>query len=235
MGISSIFAQRGTSAPSTPLGPARQKLDEHLAKVRTNAEANARWAQLESEENARITAATHAEQALAALEQRRIDLLADREVLGRSDVDPDSLSGEIVTSRERLVVLKDRAKLATSKLARIRDQRDQLREEGSALLGQLRELRYDALREMLGAAMPALVEAEGAYVAALQEAFGIAEAINTLCRLPGVTLPFGGSMTLSEFWVQRPYHEAFKETPFPDRGEMAKAIQRRMEEVLAEV
>jgi hypothetical protein len=83
--------------------------------------------------------------------------------------------------------------------------------------------------------MERLLAAEGAYVEALQEAFGIAATIDELAKAPGPQLPFAGHFDVRELFLPRPFHSAFADKPVPLFALIGAAMAAEAERVAKEL
>ena len=213
--------------------PALAALEAHRQELAEVAAADSEWAAKEATELAHVAACGRAQSELSTLEQRRIDAQADHDVLGRSDIDTATLAKQIATAREAADALVERGRLAEAKVVRIKQQRDVLRQQRLKLATETAPLVHAARLERLGEAMATLVEAEAAYVRALEEAFGVAATVDEIAR--GTALASAGHLDLAELWLQRPAHPAFANRPSPLRADIAQAITAVAEQVAKEL
>lgn len=225
-----------TSSPDAENAtPAYSALLAHRAKIAEVKALDADWVSKENAELGHLQAYSAEQTALTQLEQAKVGAQADREVLGRSDVDLDDLIRQVSTTRSRVAELRDRSLLAEAKLVRIRQQRSALREQLTTFNDGLRPLQHAARSERLASAMESLLVAEAAYVKALTEGFGIAASVDELARAPGPPLPFAGRLDVLNLILPRPYHEAFSDVPSPQRADIAAAVNAKAEDVAQEL
>jgi hypothetical protein len=210
MAILRLRPREPTTTADTSAAAALANLRISITELQAD---DARWARQETDECRHVRAADEAQAALLALEQRRVDAQADREVLGSSDVDVVALTKEIDAARTTVGTLRDRAQLAHAKVLRIRQQRATLHEQHAAAGQALRPTRHAAAVEALGHAMVGLVEAEKAYVSALVAAYSLAAVIDDLARQPGPRLAFADLETIKKLVLPRPAHHAFVAIP----------------------
>ena len=205
---SSLFGKPTGGGDSPVVGPARAALlvakGEH-ARIR---ELDAEWAAKESAATRDIH--THEEAAiqLDSIRQKRINALADIEVVGSSVDDPDVLARDIDSATKHLAVLKDAADLAAAKLTRYRAQREPLREQSRLVFERLPSLQHSALVEHLNSLAEEFIEREKAYIAALEKVYGASAACDVLAK----QFPhFGwtGSLPLADLELPRPRTAAF--------------------------
>jgi chromosome segregation ATPase len=215
--------------------PAYAALIAHRKEIAGVQAEDLSWAAKESVELEVVRAAAADQEALAALEQQRVNALADEEILGSTAEDIDGLTRQIRGLKTKANAALERAQLATAKIERIRNQRTQLREKLMALNGRTRELQHAARNEHLASAMEDLLSAEATYVAALESAFGISTAIDDLARQPGIQLAFSGELNVSEVFLPRPFHAAFSDRQSAQRGDIAAAIAAVAERVAKEL
>src|SRR6266446_5468252 len=196
----------------------------HLAAMKEVAESDSQWATTENAELAHIAAKEAAEARLAAAQEAKVGAEADREVLGKSDIDTAGLEKAIQGEIESLGHLRPRSALAKAKICRIRAQRTTLRDQQTALGAAYREIRHAALQELLAERIEVLIGAEAQYLAALVAAYGVAALVDESARAPGVRLDFAGPLDAQEVYLPRPHHPAFVDVPSPARADIAKAI-----------
>jgi chromosome segregation ATPase len=209
-----------TPAPAS----AADALKAHRAELARVSALDAEWVRRESAERAQIVAADEAEAALVALTKRRTAALADLDVVGCAEDDPEALGAEITTAKANATELRERAELAAAKIERIRAQRAELRTQIATLGAGLRPLQHAARLAALGEAMTVLVAAESAYVDALTTAYGVAASIDELARAPGPRLDFAGELPLRDLLLPRPCHADFVAVPSPRRDEIAARV-----------